>query len=108
MEGKQDAANMRKELEERGIDDETVKRLLGAIEPLRVAHRMSPARTWMFSGKYDDVVPIKNSDLLAAAAKIDDSHHVKLLANHYSGIIFLPMVLSQMRDIMLEPASTVE
>lgn len=108
MEGKQDAANMRKELEERGIDDETVRRLLGAIEPLRVAHRLSPARTWMFSGKYDDVVPIKNSDLLAAAAKIDDSHHIKLLANHYSGIIFLPMVLSQMRDIMLEPASTVE
>lgn len=104
MEGKQDAANMRKELEERGIDDETVRRLLGAIEPLRVAHRMSPARTWMFSGKYDDVVPIKNSDLLASAAKIEDSHHVKLLANHYSGIIFLPMVLSQMRDIMIEPA----
>ena len=105
MEGKQDAANMRRELAERGIDDETVRRLLAAIEPMRLAHRMSPARTWMFSGKYDDVVPIKNSDLLAAAAKIDDSHHVKLLATHYSGIIFLPMVLSQMRDIMLEPAS---
>ncbi len=108
MEGKQDAANMRKELAERGIDDETVRRLLGAIEPMRLAHRISPARTWMFSGKYDDVVPIKNSELLAAAAKIDDKHHVKLLANHYSGIIFLPIVLSQMRDIMLEPATTKE
>ena len=108
MEGKQDAANMRKDLAEHGVDDTTVRRLLGAIEPMRLAHRLSPARTWMFSGKYDDVVPIKNSDLLAAAAKIDESHHVKLLANHYSGIIFLPMVLSQMRDIMIEPASTVE
>lgn len=106
MEGKQDAANMRNELAERGVDDETVRRLLGAIEPLRVAHRLSPERTWMFSGKFDDVVPIRNSDLLASAAKIDDAHHVKLMANHYSGIIFLPMVLSQMRDIMIEPAST--
>ncbi len=105
MEGKQDAANMRREFEERGIDNASVKRLLGAIEPLRLAHRLSPSRTWMFSGTYDDVVPIKNSDMLASAAKIDDSHHVKLLATHYSGIIFLPMVLSQMRDIMLEPAS---
>ncbi len=69
MEGKQDAANMRRELAERGIDDETVRRLLAAIEPLRLAHRLSPARTWMFSGKFDDVVPIKNSDLLAAAAR---------------------------------------
>lgn len=105
MEGKQDAANMREELAERGIDNQTVKSLLSAIEPLRLAHRIAPAKTWMFSGKYDDVVPIKNSDLLAEAAKIEASHHVKLMANHYSGIIFLPMVLSQMRDIMTEPAT---
>jgi dienelactone hydrolase len=105
MQGKRDAANMREELAERGVDNGTIKRLLDAIEPLRLAHRMVPDRTWMFSGQYDDVVPIKNCDLLAQAAHIDESHHVKLLANHYSGIIFLPMVLTQMRDIMFEPAS---
>ncbi len=47
LEGKQDAANMRREFEERGIDNASVKRLLGAIEPLRLAHRLSPSRTWM-------------------------------------------------------------
>lgn len=107
MQGKQDAANLRQELEERGIDSQTVKRTLATIEPLRLAHRIDPARTWMFSGKFDDVVPIKNAELLARAARIDDTHHCKLLANHYSGIIFLPMVLQQMRDIMLEPATQV-
>ncbi len=105
MQGKKDAANMREELAERGIDNATVKKLLDAIEPLRLAHRMTPEKTWMFSGTYDDVVPIKNSDKLAKAAGIHDTHHVKLLANHYSGIIFLPMVLSRMRDIMIEPAT---
>jgi hypothetical protein len=105
MHGKQDAANLRQELAERGIDAATIKTSLGAIEPLRLAHRIDPDRTWMFSAKFDDVVPIKNADLLARAAGIEEEHHCKLLANHYSGVIYLPMVLQQMRDVMFEPAT---
>lgn len=105
MQGKQDAANLREELAERGIDAATIKTSLGAIEPLRLAHRIDPDRTWMFSAKFDDVVPIKNADLLARAAGIEEEHHCKLLANHYSGVIYLPMVLQQMRDVMFEPAT---
>ena len=105
MQGKKDAANIREDFERRGIQPATVKALLHAIEPLRLAHRIDPTRTWMFSGKYDDVVPIKNADLLAQAAHIDDSHHYKMLANHYSGVIYLPIVLQQMRDIMCQAAA---
>jgi hypothetical protein len=105
MEGKQDAAKMREELQQKGIDRASIKRMLAAIEPLRLAARIDPARTWMFSGQFDDVVPIKNSDMLAEAAGLSDSHHRKLLATHYSGVIYLPMVLSQMRDIMCQPAT---
>lgn len=105
MRGKKDAANLRNDLEERGIDTASVRQLLHTIEPLRLAHRIDPSRTWMFSGLYDDVVPIKNANLLASAAHIEDAHHHKLLANHYSGIIFLPLVLQQMSDIMMQPAS---
>lgn len=103
--GKQDAAKMRKEFEEHGVSTDQLKQLLQPIEPLRVAHRIDPNRTWMFSGQFDDVVPLKNCELLAKAAGIEDSHHVKMLANHYSGIIFLPVVMQQMRDIMLQPAT---
>lgn len=105
MQGKQDAANMRRDFEEHGVGACDVKKLLWTIEPLRLAHRMDPDRTWMFSGKFDDVVPLKNANLLADAANIKDSHHLKLTATHYSGIIFLPMVLNQMYDIMLQPAT---
>ncbi|MGN6546611.1 MAG: C45 family autoproteolytic acyltransferase/hydrolase [Aureliella sp.] len=105
MAGKQDAAKLRNELQEKGVDDASIKQMLRSIEPLRLAHRIDPERTWMFSGQFDDVVPIENSDMLAKAAGLDESHHSKLLATHYSGIIYLPIILQQMRDIMCQPAT---
>jgi hypothetical protein len=100
--GKKDAAKFREELVRNGLTDETIQELLSAVEPLRVAHRLEPERTWMFSGQFDDVVPLKNANKLAAAAKLDESHHIKMLANHYSGIVFLPSIIQQMHDIITE------
>jgi dienelactone hydrolase len=51
--------------------------------------------TWIYSGKYDDVVPPAHSQLLAEAAGLPADHHVQMEANHYSGIIYLPMVLAR-------------
>jgi hypothetical protein len=106
MEGKRDAARMREEFEKRGVTADQLKEMLAPIEPLRLAHRIDPQRTWLFSGIFDEVVPLKNGELLAEAAGLDRSHHVKLLATHYSGMIFLPVIMQQMRDIMLQPAPT--
>ena len=102
MSGKKDAEKVRAELMKTGLSEDNVRKMLNTIEPLRLAHRFDPSRTWLFSGKYDDVVPPKSSKLLAEAANLDASHHVEMLANHYSGIVFMPMVTQQMCDIMFE------
>jgi Acyl-coenzyme A:6-aminopenicillanic acid acyl-transferase/Prolyl oligopeptidase family len=100
--GKKDAAKFREELNRNGVTDAQIKELLSAVEPLRLAHRLAPESTWMFSGQFDDVVPLKNANKLAVAANLSESHHIKMLANHYSGVIYLPSVIKQMSELIHE------
>lgn len=100
--GKKDAQKVRQAMLAGGMGEAEFRAMLSRIEPLRLAHRIDAQRTWLFSGSYDDVVPPHNSDLLAAAVQLPDGHHVKLLANHYSGIIFLPMISQQMSEHIRE------
>ena len=93
--GTKDAAKFRDELKQAGLSDEQVAEALHGVEPLRVAHRLDPARTWLYSGKFDQVVPPKHCKLLATAAGLADDHHLQLHATHYSGMIYLPVVLAQ-------------
>ncbi len=104
MEGKRDAAKVREELMKTGLTEAEVKEIIDTIEPLRLAHRVNADRTWLFSGTHDEVVPLRNAELFAKAAKLEEAHHVKMLANHYSGVIFLPMVVQQMRDAIYASA----
>lgn len=92
--GQRDAAKARKALEASGLAGDKLKALLHTIEPTRVAHRLDASRTWLYSGEHDTVVPLKNALALATVAKLQDGHHIRLNANHYSGIIYLPYVLS--------------
>ncbi len=98
--GNKDAAKIRAQLEAIGIIGEQIRELSRPIEPLRLAHRIDSAHLWLYSGKYDDVVPPASSFALAAAAKLPDGHHVELLADHYSGVVFLPMVIQEIRRKM--------
>ncbi len=107
MNGKKDAAKMRDEIQKNGITESDLKNLLFTIEPLRLAHRLQPAKTWIFSGKYDDVVPLENCTRLAKAAGLDDDHHITMLADHYSGVIYLPTILQQMHEKMVETAGPI-
>ena len=102
MKGKKESAQVREELMKSGMTEDEVRAMLNSIEPLRIAHRIDPSRTWLFSALYDDVVPPRNSKLFAEAAHLESSHHIEMEANHYSGVIFLPMVTQQMYDIMSE------
>ncbi|MDZ4849640.1 MAG: C45 family autoproteolytic acyltransferase/hydrolase [Pirellulaceae bacterium] len=102
MNGEREAAKMRADLTRAGIDDNQLKEILSPIEPLRLAHRLDPSKTWIFSGRYDSVVPLENVDRLAVAIGLDASHHTTMLADHYTGIIYLPMILQQIYDHMIE------
>ncbi len=95
--GKKDAAKVRDRLQQAGISGDKLRSLVYQIEPTRLAHRLNPERTWLYSGTFDSVVPMKNAAALASAAKLDTTHHIKLLANHYTGIIFLPSIIDHMQ-----------
>ena len=95
--GDKAAAKARKEMKSLGISDERLREILWAVEPTRIAHRLLPQRTWLYSGTQDTVVPMRNAKALATAARLEDSHHICFTADHYSGVVYLPMVLSHIR-----------
>jgi dienelactone hydrolase len=100
--GSRDSANLREKLAEAGIQGKKVEALTRAIEPMRLAHRIRPETTWIFSGANDDVVPPASSQALAEAAKLPAEHHVVLPVDHYNGILILPKILLEMKQALLE------
>ncbi len=96
--GAKDTAKVREKLAQAGLTGEKLRLLTRTIEPTRVAHRLDPQRTWLYSGRFDTVVLPRHALALAKAAHLDDSHHIRLLANHYTGIVYLPFVLSHIRS----------
>lgn len=94
--GQRDTAVVRRDLELSGTTDEQIRAMTNQIEPNRIAHRLDPKRTWLYSAKYDTVIPKANSDALAKVARLPESHHPKVSANHYSGIILMPWIVAQM------------
>ena len=100
MSGNKDAAKVREKLEAAGVTTAQIREYAKPIEPLRIAHRIDADNLWLYSGKYDDVVPPASSYALAAAAKLGEGHHVELLADHYSGVVYLPLVIQEIRKKM--------
>lgn len=94
--GVQDTAELRERLAAAGFTGEKRKQLLWELEPTRVAHRLHPNRTWLYTAIQDPVVPLANSVALARAARLDDSHHIQLPGDHYSAIIHFPTILEKM------------
>jgi dienelactone hydrolase len=102
LNGSKDAAKTREKLFAAGVTEDQIKEFARHVEPLRLAHRINPTETWLYSGKYDDVVPPRCSLALAKAARLPEGHHIELAANHYSGIIYLPQVLQQIHQRMTQ------
>ena len=96
--GKRDTEKVRLELDKAGLTGDRLRQLTMRIEPTRIAHRLDPSRVWLYSGILDTVVPIENAVALAQAAGLDEKHHLKMLSDHYTGIIFLPNVLKYIGD----------
>jgi dienelactone hydrolase len=94
--GQRDAAKFREELQRAGMTDEKLREVAYAVEPLRLGHRVNPARVWLYTANFDQVIPPPNSDRLAEAMRIDPSHRITMAADHYTGIIYLPFLLKEL------------
>ncbi|WP_437202456.1 alpha/beta hydrolase family protein [Planctomicrobium sp. SH664] len=94
--GEREAKELREKLEKAGIGEEELRELVWRIEPNRLAHRLDPQRTWLYSGIFDQIVPIQNAREFARLAKLDHRHHVQLPVDHFLGFLIINDVLNQM------------
>jgi dienelactone hydrolase len=104
LNGAQDAARFRKQLTNVGVTEAQIKEITNTIEPMRLAHRVDAKRTWLFSGKFDDVVPPRCSHEFAKAAGLPDGHHLVLPVGHYTAAVLLPIALGQIHNAMRKAA----
>lgn len=99
--GKNDAMQLRVDLARAGYVGQGLRNLLEPVEPLHVAHRLDPDRTWLISARDDVTIPRASSDALADAIGLDEQHRLWLHTNHYTVILMLPGVSHRMADIVL-------
>lgn len=96
-EGKLDAAAIRRNLQNAGLRDEHhFRETLRRTDPLRIAHRLDPSRTWLYSARYDQVVPPACSKALAAAIGLPRGHFKQLVGCHYTCAINAPWAVRDM------------
>ncbi|WP_437194110.1 alpha/beta hydrolase family protein [Planctomicrobium sp. SH527] len=100
--GEREAAQIREMMKASGLNDEALREITDSIEPNRLAHRLNPERTWLYSGLFDTVVPIKNARSFAKAASLNGVHHFQMPTDHYTGIVLLPAILDQMSAEILQ------
>lgn len=93
--GKRETAELRELLRRQGFEGDRVRELLHRFEPNRLCHRIDAKRLWLYSATFDTVVTPECSESFAQASGLDSSHHIRMPADHYSGVLFLPMVLDQ-------------
>ncbi|HCS50770.1 hypothetical protein [Rubinisphaera sp.] len=98
--GQKDAAKMRKELEKANIDPKILQPVIHQIEPNRFASGVQAEKVWLYSGKYDQVIPLENAISFAKAANLTPTHHILMPANHYSGIIYIPAIMQHIHEQM--------
>jgi dienelactone hydrolase len=98
--GERDAAGIRKRLFAVGLTENDIRAQTKTVEPLRLASRINPQRTWLFSGRDDEVVPPSCSTDWAKAANLPEGHHEIMPVGHYTAAFLFPSVLSQIVNLM--------
>lgn len=91
--GSREAAHLRRMLNHHGYRGEKLKQLCDEVDPVHLAHRLDPAVTWLYSARFDQVVPAASARALANAAGLAEDHHRWLGTGHYTGMLFLPRIL---------------
>lgn len=93
--GERETAQVKRMLASQGFTGERMRKLLNRFEPNRLAHRINAKHLWLYTATYDTTVPPIHAESFARACNLPESHHIHMPATHYSGVIFLPMVLDQ-------------
>lgn len=106
--GTREAAQLRELLEQKGYTGEKLREIIQPIEPLRLAHRIRPDVTWIYSADKDQVVPLQNVQRLADAAKLPPDHHVTLWGDHYKVIVYFPVIIQHISERLSRPQPPAE
>ncbi len=93
-EGKKDAFLIARDLADRGLKGDALRAVLDPVDPMHLAHRLDPGRTWLFAAEFDTVVPRACSDLLARRIDLGPDHHRRLPGNHYTSMFVLPALVT--------------
>ncbi|HVJ67501.1 MAG TPA: hypothetical protein VM510_05920 [Caulifigura sp.] len=91
--GEKEAAELRQRLESAGFTGDKLRDLMWVVEPTRLAGRLKPDRTWLYSAEHDRVVPMENALALKSAAGLPNDHHIRLPGDHVTTIVYLPVIL---------------
>ncbi len=104
--GKREAAELSRRLETAGYSGDKLRDLLWTIEPTRLAGRVNPQKTWLYSAEQDAVVPMANALAFKQSAGLDHEHHIRLPGDHISTIVFLPVIIDHVIKQVGLPPST--
>jgi len=106
--GKREAGKFRDMLAKGGYSGEKLKTLLAPVEPMRLAHRFDKKNTWLYTANRDQVIPPHHAAALRKAAGLDPDHELMLLADHYSGIIYVPIIVTDIAKKIREELASRE
>jgi len=95
--GKREAGKMREMLMKAGYTGDKLKQVFEPIEPIRLAHRFDRQNTWLYTASRDQVVPPQHAAALRVAAGLNEDHELIMLADHYTGIVYVPMVVLEIK-----------
>jgi hypothetical protein len=106
--GNREAGKLREMLGKAGFTGDKLKELVAPIEPLRLAHRYDKKNTWLYTADHDQVVPPQHAEALRKAAGLDSDHQLMLPADHYTGIIYVPLVVQDIAKKIREELASRE
>ncbi len=94
--GHKSAAALKRQLQRAHVTREALAQVVARLEPLTLADRLDPQRTWLYSGRSDRVVPKENAIKLARAVGLDAEHHLWVNGNHYTSALHAGGILRHM------------
>jgi len=104
-EGKRDARRLRELLAAHGYAEPALRRVTAQIEPTQLARRLDPSGTWLFYAREDQVVAPAHAEALAEGIGLAPSHRRAVAGNHYTALLTLPAVMTEMAARISEPTA---